>query len=292
MDRQNEETPDFFKRKAEITHKAEETEGDKTDNLIFGIHPVREALESGAKIEKIYIRRDSHADKRRYARIKGTDVSTDSETLFSIADYADARGIPIQNVPTEKLDKLTHRANHQGIVAVVAPIEYVTVDAILEKIQQNDRPALIVVMDSVTDVRNFGAIARSAECAGADAIIMSSKNSAPVNGEAIRSSSGALTRIPVCRVGSLRNTLKTLQVNGIQLVAATEKSQILIYEADLSGSVAIIMGSEGRGISSEVLKLCDLKLAIPILGVVESLNVSAAAAVMLYEVVRQRFEKS
>lgn len=289
MERQNEEAPDFFKRK---TEKSQEKPQEKNENLIFGIHPVREALESGTKIEKIYIRRDSHADKRRYARIKGTDVSTDSETLFSIADYADARGIPVQNVPTEKLDRLTHRANHQGIVAVVAPIEYAELPDILEKLKENGRPALIVVMDSVTDVRNFGAIARSAECAGADAIIMSAKNSAPVNGEAIRSSSGALTRIPVCRVGSLRNTLKSLQVEGISIVAATEKSRTLLYEADLSGSIAIVMGSEGRGISSEVLKLCDMKLAIPILGTVESLNVSAAAAVMLYETVRQRFEKS
>lgn len=289
MERQNEEAPDFFKRK---TEKSQEKPQEKNENLIFGIHPVREALESGTKIEKIYIRRDNHADKRRYARIKGTDVSTDSETLFSIADYADARGIPVQNVPTEKLDRLTHRANHQGIVAVVAPIEYAELPDILEKLKENGRPALIVVMDSVTDVRNFGAIARSAECAGADAIIMSAKNSAPVNGEAIRSSSGALTRIPVCRVGSLRNTLKSLQVEGISIVAATEKSRTLLYEADLSGSIAIVMGSEGRGISSEVLKLCDMKLAIPILGTVESLNVSAAAAVMLYETVRQRFEKS
>lgn len=289
MERQNEEAPDFFKRK---TEKSQEKPQEKNENLIFGIHPVREALESGTKIEKIYIRRDSHADKRRYARIKGTDVSTDSETLFSIADYADARGIPVQNVPTEKLDRLTHRANHQGIVAVVAPIEYAELPDILEKLKENGRPALIVVMDSVTDVRNFGAIARSAECAGADAIIMSAKNSAPVNGEAIRSSSGALTRIPVCRVGSLRNTLKSLQVEGISIVAATEKSRTLLYEADLSGSIAIVMGSEGRGISSEVLKLCDMKLAIPILGTIESLNVSAAAAVMLYETVRQRFEKS
>ncbi len=316
MDRDNDQMPDFFKKKSserngyrgkdrsfnkkefsernkfsENKGTADNSDEPKNENIIFGIHPVREALESGSKIEKIYIRRDSHSDKRRFERIKGTDFGADSETLLSIADYADARGIPVQNVPTEKLDRLTHRANHQGVVAVVAPIDYVELTNLIECLKGNDKPALLIVMDNVTDVRNFGAIARSAECAGADGIIMSAKNSAPVNGEAIRSSSGALTRIPVCRVGSLRNSLKTLQSNGIQLVAATEKSQTLIYESSLTGPIAIIMGSEDRGISVEVLKLCDQKLAIPILGNVESLNVSAAAAVMLYEAVRQRFEE-
>jgi len=146
----------------------------------------------------------------------------------------------------------------------------------------------VVVVDGVPDVRNFGAIARSAECAGAHGLIAPLKNSAPVNAEAIRASAGALTTIPVCRVGSIRNTIKTLQAEGFQVVAATEKSRKLLYDADLRRPTALVMGAEETGISKEVLKLCDERLAIPLIGRIESLNVSAAAAVMLFEVVRQR----
>ena len=152
----------------------------------------------------------------------------------------------------------------------------------------DDETPLVVLFDGVTDVRNFGAIARSAECAGAHGLIVPLKNAAPVNGEAIRSSAGALTSIPVCRVGSIRNTIKMLQTEGYQIVAATEKSRKLLYDADFTRPTAIVMGNEERGISKEVMKLCDEQLAIPMIGHIESLNVSAAAAVMLFEVVRQR----
>ena len=158
---------------------------------------------------------------------------------------------------------------------------------ILERIPEDETP-LIVVFDGVTDVRNFGAIARSAECAGAHGLIVPLKNAAPVNSEAIKSSSGALNVIPVHRAGSIRNTLKTLQNEGMQIVAATEKSSKLIYDADFSRPTVLIMGSEEKGISKEVLKMCDEQLAIPMIGKIESLNVSAAAAIMLFEVVRQR----
>ena len=140
----------------------------------------------------------------------------------------------------------------------------------------------------MTDVRNFGAIARSAECAGAHGLIVPLKNAAPVNSEAIRSSAGALTAIPVCRVGSIRNTLKALQSEGYQVVGATEKSRKLLYDADFRKPTALVMGAEDTGISKEVLKLCDEQLAIPMIGKIESLNVSAAAAVLLFEIVRQR----
>ena len=140
----------------------------------------------------------------------------------------------------------------------------------------------------MTDIRNFGGIARSAECAGAHGIITSLKSSAPVNAESMKASAGALSRIPVCRVGSIRNTVKALQSEGFSIVAATEHSRKLMYDADLTGPVAIIMGSEEKGISKEVLKLCNEQLAIPLVGALESLNVSAAAAIMLFEVVRQR----
>ena len=173
------------------------------------------------------------------------------------------------------------------VVAQTAAIEYVELADILERVPEDETP-LVVLFDGVTDVRNFGAIARSAECAGAHGLIAPLKNSAPVNAEAIRSSAGALTTIPVCRVGSVRNTLKQLQTEGFQVVAATEKSRKLLYDADFRKPTVLVMGAEDTGISKEVLKLCDEQLAIPLIGHIESLNVSAAAAVMLFEVVRQR----
>ena len=168
-----------------------------------------------------------------------------------------------------------------------AAIAYVERSEILARVPEEETP-LIVLFDGVTDVRNVGAIARSAECAGAHGLITPLKNSAPVNAEAIRSSAGALTTIPVCRVGSVRNPLKQLQTAGFQVVAATEKSRKLLYDADFRRPTVLVMGAEDTGISREVLKLCDEQLAIPMIGHIESLNVSAAAAVMLFEVVRQR----
>ncbi|MEG1935553.1 MAG: 23S rRNA (guanosine(2251)-2'-O)-methyltransferase RlmB, partial [Rikenellaceae bacterium] len=178
--------------------------------------------------------------------------------------------------------------NHQGVIAVLSPIEYVDIMEIYDQLIEDGKVPLIVVLDSITDVRNFGGIARSAECAGAHALVVSLKNSAPVNADAIKTSAGALTVIPVCRVGSIRNCLKFLQSKEVQLVAATEKADKRIYDADFTKPTAIIMGSEDKGISQEILKMCDERLSIPLKGDIESLNVSAAAAVMLFEAVRQR----
>ena len=238
-------------------------------NIVFGIRPVAEAIQSGKQIEKLYIR-------------KGAE----GQLMTELRDLAFRHRIRIQEVPVEKLNRLT-RLNHQGVVAQIAPIEYVELNDIIERVPEDETP-LIVLFDGVTDVRNFGAIARSAECAGAHGLITPLKNSAPVNSEAMRSSAGALNRIPVCRVGSIRNTLKALQAQGYQIVAATEKSRKLIYDADLRQPTVIVMGAEDTGISKEVLKLCNEQVAIPLIGSTESLNVSAAAAVMLFEVVRQR----
>ena len=239
------------------------------NNLIFGIRPVVEAIEAGREIEKLYIR-------------KGAE----GQLMTELRDLCLRHRVHVQEVPVEKLNRLV-RGNHQGVVAQIAAIAYVQLDDILERVPDDETP-LVVVFDGVTDVRNFGAIARSAECAGAHGLIAPLKNSAPVNAEAIRASAGALTTIPVCRVGSIRNTIKTLQAEGFQVVAATEKSRKLLYDADLRRPTALVMGAEETGISKEVLKLCDERLAIPLIGSIESLNVSAAAAVMLFEVVRQR----
>lgn len=239
------------------------------NNLIFGIRPVVEAIEAGREIEKLYIR-------------KGAE----GQLMTELRDLCLRHRVRVQEVPVEKLNRLV-RGNHQGVVAQIAAIAYVQLDDILERVPDDETP-LVVVFDGVTDVRNFGAIARSAECAGAHGLIAPLKNSAPVNAEAIRASAGALTTIPVCRVGSIRNTIKTLQAEGFQVVAATEKSRKLLYDADLRRPTVLVMGAEETGISKEVLKLCDERLAIPLIGRIESLNVSAAAAVMLFEVVRQR----
>ncbi len=238
-------------------------------NLVFGIRPVAEAVESGKQIEKIYMR-------------KGAD----GQLMNDLRDLCLRHRLRVQEVPVEKLNRLT-KGNHQGVVAQMAAIEYVELQDILERVPDDETP-LIVLFDGITDIRNFGGIARSAECAGAHGIITSLKNSAPVNAEAMKASAGALNRIPVCRVGSIRNTIKTLQAEGFRVVAATEHSRKLIYDADFRQPTVIIMGSEEKGISKETLKLCDEQLAIPLIGAIESLNVSAAAAVMLFEVVRQR----
>ena len=240
-----------------------------TENLVFGIRPVVEAIEAGKQIEKLYIR-------------KGAE----GQLMTELRDLCLRHRIRTQEVPVEKLNRLT-RGNHQGVVAQISPIGYVELNDILERVPEDETP-LIVLFDGVTDVRNFGAIARSAECAGAHGLIVPLKNAAPVNSEAIRSSAGALTAIPVCRVGSIRNTLKALQAEGYQVVGATEKSRKLLYDADCRKPTALVMGAEDTGISKEGLKLCDEQLAIPMIGKIESLNVSAAAAVLLFEIVRQR----
>jgi 23S rRNA (guanosine2251-2'-O)-methyltransferase len=239
------------------------------DNIIFGIRPIVEAIEAGRGIEKVYVR-------------KGAE----GQLLGELMEICRRHGVRVQEVPVEKLNRLT-RGNHQGVVAQMAAIEYVELADILEGVPADETP-LVVVLDGVTDVRNFGAIARSAECAGAHGLVVSLKNAAPVNADAMKASAGALARIPVCRAGSVRNALKTLQAEGFKAVAASEKSRTVLFDADLTGPTAIVMGSEDEGISKEVMKLCDVQVAIPMVGAVQSLNVSAAAAVILFEVVRQR----
>ena len=242
------------------------------NNIVFGIRPVAEAIQTGKQIEKLYIR-------------KGAE----GQLMTELRDLAFRHRIRIQEVPVEKLNRLT-RLNHQGVVAQIAPIAYVELTDILERVPEDETP-LIVLFDGVTDVRNFGAIARSAECAGAHGLITPLKNSAPVNSEAMRSSAGALNRIPVCRVGSIRNTLKALQAEGFQIVAATEKSRMLIYDADMRKPTVIVMGSEDTGMTPEVEAVCDELVTIPEYGQINSLNVSVAAGIMMYEVVRQRNKK-
>lgn len=238
--------------------------------LIFGIHPVLEALEAGKQIERIYLK-------------KGIA----SPMIDRIRQISSEDRVPLQEVPVEKLNRLTP-GNHQGVAAQLSPIEYAELSEVMNAVMERGENPLVVVLDGVTDVRNFGAIARSAECAGVHAVVVPVKNAAPVNADAVKSSAGALNIIPVCRVGSIRNTLKYLESYGLQLVAATEKAPKSLFESDLRGPTAWVMGSEDTGISKEVLKLCKEQVSIPMKGKIGSLNVSAAAAVMLFETVRQR----
>ena len=238
--------------------------------MIFGLRPIIEAIEAGKQLEKVYLK-------------KGAD----GVLLNELAELCRSKRIHVQWVPIEKLNYLTRNGNHQGAVALTAAIEYVDVYDMLAGIPEDETP-LVVVFDGVTDVRNFGAIARSAECAGVHGLIMPVKNSAPVNADSMKTSAGALSIIPVSRVGSIRNTIRILQNAGLQIVAASEKSELPLYKADLNKPTALVLGSEDTGISKEVLKMCDVQLAIPLKGTIESLNVGAAAAVMLFEAVRQR----
>lgn len=239
-------------------------------NVIFGVRPIMEAIDAGKEIDRVLLK-------------KGID----SEVIDRLKEMCDEHRIATQYVPVEKLNRMVAGA-HQGVVAQISAIEYAEITDVLEDIKAVEGVPLIVVFDGVTDVRNFGAIARSAECAGAQALIVPMKNAAPVNADAIKTSAGALHIIPVCRVGSLRNTLKMLQMEGMQVVVATEKSTTTLYEADFKKPTVIVMGSEDRGVSNEIIKMCDVRLSIPMVGTIESLNVSAAAAVMPFEAVRQR----
>lgn len=253
-----------------LVNKEFKKEIEMNSDFIFGIRAVIEAIKSGKEIEKVLIK-------------KGLRGELFGE-LFSLVKEL---RIPFQYVPIEKIDRVT-RKNHQGIVAYTSPIEYKNIEEILPSLFEQGKTPLFLILDQVSDVRNFGAIARTAECAGVDAIIIPTKGSAQVNSDAIKTSAGALHKIPVCRTESLKDTIKFIKESGVQIIAATEKSDDLYYQADYTLPTAIIMGSEEKGVYIEFLKLADQNVKIPILGEIESLNVSVAAAIITYEAVRQR----
>lgn len=240
------------------------------DTFIFGIHAVREALSAGRDIEKVLIRRGAGSDlfKELLAELRGFDI-------------------PVQQVPVEKLNRIT-RKNHQGVIAWLSQITYSDISTVLPGIYETGEDPLILLLDGVSDVRNFGAIARSAECAGVHAIVIPISGSAAINSDAIKTSAGALHRIPVCRQRDLVTAARFLRDSGLRLFAATEKAEELVYKSDLTGPVGIIMGSEDRGVSNALLKDADNWVSIPMKGSISSLNVSVAAGIMLFEVVRQR----
>jgi len=241
-----------------------------TDNYIFGIHSVIEAIKSGKEIEKILVK-------------KGLSGDLFAELLALIKKI----DIPTQYVPIEKIDRVS-RKNHQGVLAFLSSITYSNIEEIIPQLYEDGKTPFILILDSITDVRNFGAIIRTAECANVDAVIIPSKGAAQINADAIKTSSGALNYMPVCRVNNLISTIKFLKNSGIKVIAATERAQDYYYTHKFDEPVAIVLGSEDTGISSDVLKISDYLAKIPILGKISSLNVSVAASIFMYEVVKQR----
>lgn len=239
-------------------------------DMIFGIRTVIEAIEAGKEIDKILLRRDMTSELSR--------------ELFAILE---GKNVPVQKVPLEKLNRITLK-NHQGAIAFISPVTYQRIEDIIPGIYEEGRNPFLVVLDNITDVRNFGAIARTCECAGVDAIIVPMKGGAALNADAVKTSAGALLKIPVCREENITNALKFIAASGIKLVAATEKAEQNYTQVSLTNPVAILMGSEDEGIAPEHLRVCDELVAIPMQGTIESLNVSVAAGVLLYEVIRQR----
>jgi 23S rRNA (guanosine2251-2'-O)-methyltransferase len=242
----------------------------KKTEIIYGYYPVMEAIDQGKEIEKLFILKSLHHSKANDLR-----------------RAAGENKIPFQFVPKEKLDRLT-RQNHQGVVAVFSPVSYIDIETFLPSIFESGKTPLILVLDKITDVRNLGSIARSAECAGVDVIVTPSRGSAMINADAVKTSAGALTKIPVSRNSHLKETIQFLKNSGLKVVGATEKSEIHHYNVEYKEPVAIIMGSEEKGISEEYLKLCDEIVKIPMTGTVQSLNVAVAAGIILFEVVKQR----
>lgn len=244
------------------------------NEYIFGIRAVMEAIEAGKDIDKVYIKKDLQGD-----------------LINELNELIRLHGIVTQRVPVERINKIT-RKNHQGVVAVLSAVTYHSLDNIVPQLYEDGVLPFIVVLDGITDVRNFGAIARTCECAGVDAIVIPERGSVSVGGDAVKTSAGALLHIPVCRERSAASAVRFLKDNGYTVVAASEKADINYTMADYTVPVAIVMGAEDVGLSPEVMKLCDTFVSIPQFGHIGSLNVSVAAGVIIYEVVRQRLQSN
>jgi 23S rRNA (guanosine2251-2'-O)-methyltransferase len=242
----------------------------KETDYIFGLRPIIEAIKAGKQIERLLVK-------------QGLQGPLYQELMAEVR----SRGISFQFVPIERIDLVT-RKNHQGVLAWLALIDYQNITNILPGIYEKGEDPLIIVLDGVSDVRNFGAIVRSAECLGAHAIIIPEKGSARISADAIKTSAGALHTFPVCREKSILRTVEYLKESGLKVICADEELGLSVSQADVKGPVVIIMGSEEKGISRELLNVADTKVKIPMSGNISSLNVSVAAGILLYEIIRQR----
>lgn len=245
---------------------------EKTQNkqqIIYGLRPVIEAIGSGQQVERVLLQ-------------NGLNSSLLNELRAKMKEH----DIPFQYVPVEKLNKMT-TGNHQGVVATIAAVKY---HSFMDLVETLEEPSLMVLLDHITDVRNMGAIARTAECTGVSALVVPDHGSAALNEDAIKTSSGALLRLPVCREQNLKTVVNLAKQYGYQVVAATEKGAVHYRQVDFRQPTLLIMGNEETGISSELLKMCDIRAKLPIVGEVASLNVSVAAGVFMYEALEQRIK--
>lgn len=239
-------------------------------DYIFGTRAVIEAIHSGKEMDNIYIQKDVRND-----------------LVSELMELCKERKVPFTKVPIDKLNRITMK-NHQGVIAMVSAVSYASLDNVINEAYAKGKDPFLLILDRITDVRNFGAIARSAECAGVDAIVIPFKGSAQINSDAVKTSAGALHYIPVCRENNLKSTVEYLQKSGLQVVACTEKATDLIYDASMAQPLAIILGSEEDGISNDLIRTADFLAKIPMAGKIASLNVSVSSAIAVFEAIRQR----
>ena len=237
---------------------------------IYGLRSVIEAIDSQETLSKVYLQR-------------GLTGASSYELIKKLKK----KSIEISYVPVEKLNRLTPK-NHQGVVATISPINFLSISDLSNLIESKPKSISLLILDQLSDVRNFGAIVRTAECTAIDCIVIQSSGSAPVNGDTIKTSSGAIFNVPICKVSHIKDAIFLLKQHEIKIFGASEKAENNIYQTQFGNAQAIIMGSEGKGLSSSVIKLCDELIRIPLLGKIESLNVSVACGTILYEMVRQK----
>ncbi len=238
--------------------------------MIYGTRAVMEAIAAGKEIDKVIIQ-----------------SGLTNDLVKELIGVARSNNIPVVYVPAEKLKRMSSK-NHQGVICLLSAVSFSSVDDLIFKAYNDGREPFLLILDRITDVRNFGAIVRTAECAGVDGIIIPEKGSVPITSDAMKTSAGALNHLPVCKEKDLKKTIQLLHDNGIRVLACTEKTERSIYQLNLSGPIAIIMGSEEDGISDNLLRQADELARIPLKGKIGSLNVSVAAGIALYEVVRQK----
>ncbi len=248
-------------------HTTKPVDKAREKELVFGIQSVAEAIRAGQEIDKIMIYREQNFNE--------------------IQQLAAEREIPVQRVPMEKLNQIT-RKNHQGVIAFMSAIRYVSLHNILATIFEKGEVPLLLLLDRITDVRNFGAIARTAECMGVHAIVVPMRGAAQINSDALKTSSGALNYLPVCRENNLIDAVQYLQDSGVQVVVCTEKASQIVSNIDFASPTAIVMGSEEDGVSPDLIRRANMTIKIPMIGKVSSLNVSVAAGMVIYEAARQR----
>lgn len=256
----------------DFSHKktSENHDKDRKDDFIFGLRPVMEAIEAGKTIDKIFMQN-----------------ALQGEIYLELKNLLARHKIRPNYVPVEKLNRFT-RKNHQGVVAFISDVPFEKIEDVLPQLFEEGKTPFLLILDRLTDVRNFGAICRTAECVGVHAVILPEKGAAPINSDAIKTSAGAIYNLKICKEKNLAHTVDFLQQSGVQVLAASEKAQKLIYDADFTEPCAIVMGNEETGISKEVLHHADEKIKLPIVGKTQSLNVSVACGAILYEAVRQK----